>query len=704
MALFASNALEKYVKNSRVILNHIYKCFRAGSGQELEHSMICTDLQTHNSLFEDENSGHVFSYASSMPPLIAGAAKGKSSPLDYNERQMTGPEWDTPKQLEIAKLESMNAITEIAADDPSISHMKAIPTMWTGRKKLKADLSLKKLNARCVERGDIATRTNHFDPNDCFSPTCRVSSFMCVEAISCIRGQNMCPFDVPGAYLQGKQRPEEQKLLRAPPGFRKYDERGVELYWLTNNPLYGQPDAGGIWNRTINEFVTDKCELERCPQEPCIYSKDFGDNEDGRVTSPLYVDDSKVVYDNTASGKKAAENIKKKLIDEYGVEFGEDNPEDDYFLGANRISSKDDRHRATIRASTYIMTMVERYIPEGNLSQFPAFWSYTPADEALVRAWEAATAARVPATKEFTRGYQALFGSLLHAVKYRPEIAKAMGLLGSCLTFPTQELYDCMMRVLVYLARSPNMGTTFTGYAPDAKVLTAYADSDWATTRSTTGFCMMLGGAAVTAVSRRQHCITMSSTEAELVALADCAIELLYVASICEFMGLEMPDAIEVNTDNKGAYDLCHRFSSAQNSRHIDRKMFKMRELRGAGMVQVKWIPTDKNPADLFTKILSRQPFEKHRKTVLNLPGDTGMEYARRVKMSAGNGVPISGLAKSDGDKGKAKARSLVWQDVVSSGGSSWVGKLKGDAESWPAKRRTAIFGEQQREEPHPTI
>ena len=130
------------------------------------------------------------------------------------------------------------------------------------------------------------------------------------------------------------------------------------------------------------------------------------------------------------------------------------------------------------------------------------------------------------------------------------------------------------------------------------------------------------------------HCLY--STEAELVALADAAIELLYIAALCEFIGLDISEAIEVNTDNKGAYDLCHRFSSAQHSRHIDRKMFKMRELRGSGFAQVNWIPTDVNPADLFTKILSRQQFEKHRKTVLNLAGDTGQEYARRTKMAGG--------------------------------------------------------------------
>ena len=38
----------------------------------------------------------------------------------------------------------------------------------------------------------------------------------------------------------------------------------------------------------------------------------------------------------------------------------------------------------------------------------------------------------------------------------------------------------------------------------------------------------------------------------------------------------------------------------------------------GAGTVTVELVPTAINPADIFTKILSRQVFEKHRKTILN--------------------------------------------------------------------------------------
>ena len=93
---------------------------------------------------------------------------------------------------------------------------------------------------------------------------------------------------------------------------------------------------------------------------------------------------------------------------------------------------------------------------------------------------------------------------------------------------------------------------------------------------------------------------------------------------------------VVVETDNKGAYDLCHRYTSAANSRHVDRKLFKMRELRGAGVVRVRHIAGETNPADLFTKILTRQPFEKHRKFVLNLPGNSGVEQARAEAAAVG--------------------------------------------------------------------
>ena len=213
----------------------------------------------------------------------------------------------------------------------------------------------------------------------------------------------------------------------------------------------------------------------------------------------------------------------------------------------------------------------------------------------------------------------------------------ALQMCGTCLTFPTQGLYDCMMRVLVYLSRTRNRGCTFNGKC-DAKQgrLHAYADSDWSMTRSLTGFLIMLAGAAIVCGSRRQHWITLSSCEAELMALAECAIELIYVKELLAFIGYEHIGAIDCYTDNKGAHDICNRMTSTPNSKHVDRKVFKMRELRGAGMVTVTHVSTDKNPSDIFTKIVTRQVFERHLELILNKDAGKAVDDFRSARAASG--------------------------------------------------------------------
>ena len=91
---------------------------------------------------------------------------------------------------------------------------------------------------------------------------------------------------------------------------------------------------------------------------------------------------------------------------------------------------------------------------------------------------------------------------------------------------------------------------------------------------------------------------------------------------------------------------MCHRFTSAANSRHVDRKLFRMRELRGAGVVTVAHVPTEFNPADLFTKVLGRQEFEKHRRTVLNLAAAEGVK--RQAYEAQGKASASDTLAKNE--------------------------------------------------------
>ena len=123
-------------------------------------------------IFDDNASGQLFASSDShLGNELFALSKGKSNPDDYSERQMRGPEWDEPKQSEIAKIERLNAKTDIAADDPSIQHLQVCDFMWVGKDKRDASGNVKKKNARAVGRGDKDHLKTTLTSNDTMYPS-----------------------------------------------------------------------------------------------------------------------------------------------------------------------------------------------------------------------------------------------------------------------------------------------------------------------------------------------------------------------------------------------------------------------------------------------------------------------------------------------------------------------------------------------------
>ena len=127
------------------------------------------------------------------------------------------------------------------------------------------------------------------------------------------------------------------------------------------------------------------------------------------------------------------------------------------------------------------------------------------------------------------------------------------------------------------------------------------------------------------------------------MGLAELALELLYVRTVLTELGHIFQDEpvaevsqhenlkrvnklfdlthgpTEVGTDNSGAFDLCHRKTNGKHTRHVARRVFKMRELQHSGVVKMQLIPTADMAADLLTKPLDDRTFERHRATIMNL-------------------------------------------------------------------------------------
>ena len=148
--------------------------------------------------------------------------------------------------------------------------------------------------------------------------------------------------------------------------------------------------------------------------------------------------------------------------------------------------------------------------------------------------------------------------------------------------------------------------------------LETYADADYAHKAedrcSVFGVAVCCGGTLVSRFSRTQKRVTLSPTEAEYVAMADGVKETLYARGILAFLmpGLE-PMSISVYEDNKGAIDLAKNPLSSSNSEHIGVRYHFLRELAAIGDISAQYLRTEDQHADILTKAIGRESFERHR-------------------------------------------------------------------------------------------
>ena len=172
-------------------------------------------------------------------------------------------------------------------------------------------------------------------------------------------------------------------------------------------------------------------------------------------------------------------------------------------------------------------------------------------------------------------------------------------------------------------------------------MLVGYSDSNWTVGHSTTGYTIEIANASVCYASKRQHCISLSSTEAEIIAASTAACEIVYLRGLLAEMGVPQPAPTVLYVDNQGAVELSKDAKSCHRSRHVLRRFFKVRELVHAGEVEVKWIDTASNKADLLTKSsFAPTTFEKLKSMVM---------APKATNVVSFTGVPLHMLVPGDG-------------------------------------------------------
>nr|GEV51510.1 retrotransposon protein, putative, unclassified [Tanacetum cinerariifolium] len=151
-------------------------------------------------------------------------------------------------------------------------------------------------------------------------------------------------------------------------------------------------------------------------------------------------------------------------------------------------------------------------------------------------------------------------------------------------------------------------------YQKDSSVaLTAFADADHAgcqdTCRNTYGSVQFLGERLISWSSKRQKNAAISSTKAEYITLSGCCAQILWMRSQLSDYGLRF-NKIPMYCDNKSAIALCCNNVQHSRSKHIDIRYHFIKEQVENGVIELYFVNTLYQLADLFTKALGRDRIE----------------------------------------------------------------------------------------------
>nr|GEY87442.1 retrovirus-related Pol polyprotein from transposon TNT 1-94 [Tanacetum cinerariifolium] len=125
---------------------------------------------------------------------------------------------------------------------------------------------------------------------------------------------------------------------------------------------------------------------------------------------------------------------------------------------------------------------------------------------------------------------------------------------------------------------------------------------------STSGSAQFLGDKLISWSSKKQKSTIISSTEAEYIALSGCYAQILWMRSQVTDYGFQI-NKVPLYRDNKSAIALC--FNNVQHSRanHIDVRYHFIKEQVENRIVELYFLRTEYQLADIFTKPLPRERY-----------------------------------------------------------------------------------------------
>ena len=145
--------------------------------------------------------------------------------------------------------------------------------------------------------------------------------------------------------------------------------------------------------------------------------------------------------------------------------------------------------------------------------------------------------------------------------------------------------------------------------------LTIFCDVDWASNadqKSTSSYVVLFAGGAIAWSMKKQSTIALSTAEAEYIAATHVAKQVLWHRTFCEELGIPQLTTSTIFCDNQTAIAIVHHPEFHTRTKHIDIAFHFLCDHIESGTINITYVPSCENLADLLTKSLARPLHTEH--------------------------------------------------------------------------------------------
>ncbi|GJX25698.1 retrovirus-related pol polyprotein from transposon TNT 1-94 [Tanacetum coccineum] len=450
---------------------------------------------------------------------------------------------------------------------------------WLFKVKLDEFGGVLKNKARLVAKGYRQEEGINF--KESFTLVARIEAIRIFKANVAHKNMTVYQIDVKTAFLNDVLR--EEVCVSQPEGF--VDQDHPNYVYTLKKDLYGLKRAPRAWYDMLSKFLLSH-KFSKGVIDPTLLMRKEGKDF---LLVQIYVDD--IIF---ASTNPEFCNI---FANEMSSKFKMSMMGKMSFLLGLQISQNP--RGVFINQSTYALQIIKIYGMD----------SSDPVDTPIIKRAK---------FDEYPQGipvdptrYRCMVGSFMYLTSSRHDLVFVVCICARYQARPTEEHLTVVNRVFWYLKRTINMGLWYpknTGIE-----LTAYADANHAwcqdTRRSTSGNAQFLEDKLVSWSSKKQKSILVSTTEATYISLSGCCAQILWMRSQLTNYGFAF-NKIPLYCDNKSAIALCCNNVQHSRSKHIDIRYDFIKELVENGVVELYFVRTEYQLADIFTKALARERFE----------------------------------------------------------------------------------------------